>query len=629
MRLFGHSICLFIEKAKENYYKEALIDANAKETFRTLGKILNQNVRAVPSFDTPEALINKFADFFNDKVEKIRLDIDRDTVDSVNDADIGSVVQANSSDLETHLLEFKELDESEVYEIVANCANKSCDLDCIPTWLLKRNIDVVLPHITCIINKSLQSGVFPDVLKEATVTPILKKTSLDWNTLKNYRPVSNVNFLGKLIEKAAINQVNEHLESNALDEVKQSAYKCRHSTETALLRVKEDIVKALDCNKAVFLIMLDLSAAFDTIDHSILFNRLAADFGIKGTVLNWFKSHMTGRSFRVCVGGTKSETMSLKFGVPQGSIIGPKAFTMYSQPVADIIRRHGVQYHIYADDTQLYVAFNPKTPGDAACATFKLSSCVMEISRWMSCNKLKLNESKTEFFIAASKHNLVTLKNTTICIGSEEIHPSSTIKNLGVTFDSTMSMTPHIMATRKSINFTLWNMSRIRKFIDRDSCSHAMRALVLSRLDYANSLLAGCNTGDIKRLETLQNKAARIIFRVPRLESATPLLNTLHWLPVKKRIIFKTLLYVYKVLYGLAPAYLTQFISLYTVPREGLRSAKDTLRLNVPKTQLKISDGSFSSFGPKNWNKLPVPIRTSQTVATYKTQLKTHLFVHK
>ena len=128
------------------------------------------------------------------------------------------------------------------------------------------------------------------------------------------------------------------------------------------------------------------------------------------------------------------------------------------------------------------------------------------------------------------------------------IHPSSTIKNLGVTFDSTMSMTPHITATRKSINFTLWNMSRIRKFIDRDSCSHAMRALVLSRLDYANSLLAGCSTGDIKRLETLQNKAARIIFRVPRLESATPLLNTLHWLPVKKRIIFKALLYVYKVL---------------------------------------------------------------------------------
>ena len=246
----------------------------------------------------------------------------------------------------------------------------------------------------------------------------------------------------------------------------------------------------------------------------------------------------------------------------------------------------------------------------------------------MSCNKLKLNESKTEFFIAASKHNLVSLKDTTICIGSKEISPSSTIKNLGVTFDSTMSMKPHITAMCKAINFTLWNMSRVRKFIDRDSCSHAMRALVLSRLDYANSLLTGCNIGDVGRLVKLQNKAARIIFCVPRLVSATPLLNTLHWLPVKKRIIFKTLLYIYKVLNGLAPAYLTQYISIYVFPRKGIRSANDTLRLNVPVTRLKIADGSFSSFGPKHWNKLPIAIRSSNSVTTYKKQLKTQLFVN-
>ena len=109
---------------------------------------------------------------------------------------------------------------------------------------------------------------------------------------------------------------------------------------------------------------------------------------------------------------------------------------------------------------------------------------------------------------------------------------------------------------------------------------------------------------------------------MPRLESATPLLDTLHWLPVKKRVIFKTLLYVYKVLNGLAPAYLTQFISIYVVPREGLRSANDTLRLDVPVMQLKIADGSFSSFGPRYWNKLPITIRTSANVA------KTHLFVN-
>ena len=223
----------------------------------------------------------------------------------------------------------------------------------------------------------------------------------------------------------------------------------------------------------------------------------------------------------------------------------------------------------------------------------------------MSSNKLKLNESKTEFFIAASKHNLESLKDTSIYIGSEEIHPSQTIKNLGVTFDSTMSMAPHITAVCKSVNFMLWNMSRVRKFIDRDSCCHAMRALVLSRLDYANSMLSGCTIGDVNRLQKLQNKGARIIFQVPRLVSATPLLYSLHWLPVKERIMFKTLLYVFKVVNGLAPVYLNEFISTYTVPRPGLRSAQDNLRLEVPATRLKIADGTFIHLDPDIGTRCP------------------------
>ena len=208
-----------------------------------------------------------------------------------------------------------------------------------------------------------------------------------------------------------------------------------------------------------------------------------------------------------------------------------------------------------------------------------------------------------------------------------QIHPSSTIKNLGVNFDSTMSMAPHIRSVCKSINFTLWNMSRVRKFIDRDSCSHAMQALVLSKLDYANSMLAGCTIGDVNRLQKLQNKAARIIFQVPRLMSATPLLNTLHWLPVRDRVIFKVLMYVFKIINGTAPTYLNQFISIHVSPREGLRSAHDTLRLDVPVTRLKIADGTFSSFGSRNWNSLPLSIRSSSSITVFKKQLKTHMFV--
>ncbi len=463
---------------------------------------------------------------------------------------------------------FKELDQSEVCRIVKGCTNKSCILDSLPTWLLKENIDVVLPVLTDIVNTSLTSGVFPMDLKQTIVTPILKKTTLDCNDLNNYRPVSNIGFIGKVIERAAIIQVNEHTQANNLDEPFQSAYKKKHSTETALLKVKNDITQAIDDNRAAFLIALDLSAAFDTIDHGILLHRLEHDFGIEGTVHKWFNSYKTGRQFRVSVRGKLSDKFGLNCGVPQGSVIGPSVFTMYFQHVACVIRRHGLNFHIYADDVQIYMFFNPKVPGDAACAIFRLASCVEELRLWLANNMLKLNDSKTEFFISASPYNMKRLSNITIQIGSTEIIPSSTIKNLGVSFDTSMTMSDHVTSLCKSVNFLLWNMARIRRFLDRDACSNAMRALVLSKLDYANALLSGCKNRDVARLQRLQSRAARIVFQVSRRHSTSPLLDSLHWLPVDKRIKFKTLLYIYKALNDLSPVYLTDCIATHLPSRE-------------------------------------------------------------
>jgi len=416
------------------------------------------------------------------------------------------------------------------------------------------------------------------------------------------------------------------MEKNSLNEVSQSAYKNKHSTETALLKVKDDITRAQDENHAAFLIMLDLSAAFDTIDHGILFQRFEHDFGIKGTALKWFKSYITGRKFRVCIGGEMSDDFILNYGVPQGSIIGPRAFTKYSQCVTTIIHRYGLRYHIYADDIQLYSIFDPKIPGDAAVAIFKLSCCVEDIRSWMNQNKLKLNDSKTEFFIATSSQNMNRLTDTTIRIGTTEISPAATIRNLGVVFDSNMTMSSHITSLCKSVNFILWNISRIRKFIDQDTCNTLMRTLVLSKLDYANALLLGCKQTDISRLQRLHNKAACIIYQVPRFHSTSVLLNNLHWLPINKRILFKILMYIYKCINDLAPVYLADSISLFTPSREGLRSSMDTTRLSVARSNRKYGAGSFSLEGPKLWNNIPCVVRTSPTIMVFKTSLKGHLF---
>ncbi|PIK52731.1 hypothetical protein BSL78_10364 [Apostichopus japonicus] len=190
------------------------------------------------------------------------------------------------------------------------------------------------------------------------------------------------------------------MEKNGLNEVFQSAYKTKHSTETALRRLfkegvchpKDDITRALDKYHAAFLSILDLSAAFDTIDNVILFHQFEHDFGIKVTALQWFKPYMTGRNFRVCISGEMSERFTLEYGLPKGSIIGLRGFTKYAQHVATIIRRHGYMFYIYADDIQVHDTFDPKIPGEAASIIFKLSCCAAEIRNWITQNKVKLNE---------------------------------------------------------------------------------------------------------------------------------------------------------------------------------------------------------------------------------------------
>ena len=160
---------------------------------------------------------------------------------------------------------------------------------------------------------------------------------MDPNTLKSYRPVANIKFIAKIIEKAASCQVIQHVSDHNLGEMFQSAYKAHHSTETALLQVRSNILQSLDDNKAVLLVLLDMSAAFDTIDHGILINRLESRFGITGDALQWFKTYLRDRSTRVMINNDMSQQHVFNYSVPQGSIVGPQGFIMYTHPVGDII----------------------------------------------------------------------------------------------------------------------------------------------------------------------------------------------------------------------------------------------------------------------------------------------------
>ena len=252
--------------------------------------------------------------------------------------------------------DFSPVSENTVSKVVNGMKNKSCCLDPLPTWLLKENLDILLPLLTQIINCCIETGRFPSCLKHAIVRPLLKKPVLDKENLLNYRPISNLSFIGKVIEKVVATQLGNFMSSNNLHDISQSAYKQSHSCETALLKVLNDTHLALDQGKCVLLAMLDLSAAFDLVNHDILATRLQKELNITGMVLAWMNSYLRNRSQSVIIGSSTSAHQELLTGVPQGSVLGPLLFLIYILPLRRIFQKHHVKHHSYADDIQLYVA---------------------------------------------------------------------------------------------------------------------------------------------------------------------------------------------------------------------------------------------------------------------------------
>ena len=404
----------------------------------------------------------------------------------------------------------------------------------------------------------------PLLFKTAFVKPLLKKSSLDSNILKHYRPVSNLNFISKLLEKVVSVQLQNHLSRNNIVTPLQSAYKKRHSTETALLRVFNDIVRFVDRGNCVLLILLDLSAAFDTIDHSILLSRLEARFGVTGSALEWLNAYLCNRIQYITIDGARSSASDLAFGVPQGSVLGPILYTLYTAPIADIISSYGLQYHLYADDTQLYI---PITFSTAVESLTVIETCLAHIQSWMKINKLKLNNEKTEFILfSGQRSNTKDLEDSLFLQGSK-IELSRAVRNLGFHFDTTLSFECHVGKICQSTHFHLRNIGKIRHLIDNDTCKLLVNSLITSRIDYCNSLLIGANAKCINRLQAIQNKAARLITKSRKYDHITPILRDLHWLPVKQRIEFKILLTTYNILNDNGPSYLKDLLECYEPSR--------------------------------------------------------------
>ena len=296
----------------------------------------------MPPGVTNKDLAYRFNNFFIDKITKIRNDL------IGKQQHLPLYVETPAPSNTNKLCRFQPISLSNLQKIIRSTPNKSCDLDPIPTSLLKHILPSIVTTIADIINTSLKEGSFPESFKRALVRPLLKKPNLD--LLKtNYRPVSNLSYVSKLVECVVAVQLVNHIEGHNLMEVHQSAYCAYHSTETALLKVKTDVIRALENQEVACLILLDLSTAFDTIDHNTLLRRLEMRFAVTDTALNWLRSYLTNRTQAVTVSdplleGSRSAFVLLKSRIPQGSILGPILFTIYTAPIGDICRNNHVEF---------------------------------------------------------------------------------------------------------------------------------------------------------------------------------------------------------------------------------------------------------------------------------------------
>ena len=496
---------------------------------------------------------------------------------------------------------------AEVSQVISSLKNSSAGWDEIPALVAKQSHDSYIEPLTCLINRCFHDGIFPTDLKLARVVPIFK--SGDSPVLSNYRPISILSFFAKVFEKLLYKYLLDFLDSNNVLYKHQFGFREKHCTQQAIVSLVEKITQSWDTDDIVIGVFIDLKKAFDTVPHDILLKKMYA-YGIRGNAFKLLKSYLTDRTQYVVYDSKQSETLPIKCGVPQGSILGPLLFICVMNDIGNV--SDFLYTILYADDTS--VLLNGKCYTDLVAL---LNSELEKLSLWLQSNKLSLNVQKT-YYIVFHRARIKSDEHAVITINNVILQRTNSLKYLGVIIDYKLNWTQHIAHVKNKISKGIGIMYRARNYLSKVSMRKLYYSYIYPYLIYCIEVWGISPHTHLKPLLLLQKKIVRIMTFSSYYAHTAPIFKDLKILTIDKLIVHRIGITMYKYSNGLLPdVFNTLYIKNSEIHTYSTRS-KDLYHV-LPGTQ------TFSNISAKIWNSLTVNINVNVTFIKFKESLKLYL----